>query len=233
VRSFTYGSHVIPYTLEYVQRKTLGITVQPDLSVRVRAPIDADQKRVEQVLKRRAAWIVRQQRFFSQFLPRTPARQYRSGETHLYLGRKYRLRVQERSDEGAKLLGGYLYVYVGDPTNQDRIRTLLERWYRARAEMQFQVRLGECMNSSLGRDLPMPRLRIRRMVCRWGSCSPSGTLSLNLDLIRAPRACIDYVITHELCHLRHRNHSPEFYRLLSSMMPDWQERKLRLEKMLA
>jgi hypothetical protein len=64
---------------------------------------------------------------------------------------------------------------------------------------------------------------------RWGSLSHNGLLTLNTDLIRAPKACIDYVITHELCHLKHHNHGPNFYRLLEKMMPDWERRKTQLE----
>jgi len=75
----------------------------------------------------------------------------------------------------------------------------------------------------------MPRLQVRRNEKRWGSLSRGGILTLNTDLIRAPRECIDYVITHELCHLKCHDHSPEFYRLLEKVMPDWEKRKHKLE----
>jgi predicted metal-dependent hydrolase len=64
---------------------------------------------------------------------------------------------------------------------------------------------------------------------RWGSLSEKGTLTLNVDLIRAPKECIDYVVTHELCHLKHRDHSPEFYKLLESLVPGWERMKQKLE----
>ena len=123
-----------------------------------------------------------------------------------------------------------IHLVPGDPA---RVRRVLERWYAARARTQFRKRLGVCLGTAVGRSVDPPKLQIRRMTKRWGSCGPSGTLTLNLDLIRAPRPCIDYVIVHELCHLKHPNHSQEFYRLLSTAMPDWQERKMRLERMLA
>jgi predicted metal-dependent hydrolase len=233
MRTLQYGSRQIPYRLELRDRKTLAITVFPDLSVRVRAPRQAADAAIEQVLRRRASWILRQQRFFAQFQPRTPPREYVSGETHLYLGRQYRLRVRAAEREGVGLNAGYLYVFTPEPGEAARVRQLLARWYRARARRWFRTRLGACLRSAAGRGLDPPRLQIRRMAARWGSCGPSGTLTLNVDLIRAPRACVDYVIVHELCHLRHPNHSPEFYRLLETSMPDWRERKLRLEKMLA
>lgn len=78
-------------------------------------------------------------------------------------------------------------------------------------------------------ELERPCLHIRKLKTRWGSLSPRGILTLNVDLIRAPGECIDYVIAHELCHLKHRDHGADFYRLLERMMPDWERRKLKLE----
>lgn len=233
MRTFALRNCAIEYTLEFVDRKTLGITVKPDLRVLVRAPLDTDEEALAMILTKRMAWILRQQRFFAQFLPRTPERQYVSGETHLYLGRQYRLRVREAPDGAVKLLGGYIYVFTRNPADRIEVRRLLDRWYVARARPLFRERLDRCMRTVAGKDLATPKIQVRRMMKRWGSCSLSGTLTLNLDLIRAPRACIDYVITHELCHLHHPNHSAEFYELLTSVMPDWQERKLCLEQMLS
>jgi predicted metal-dependent hydrolase len=234
VRSFTYGSLVIPYSLERAPRRTLAITVHPDLAVHVRAPLDTDDAAVERVLRRRVLWIVRQQRFFARFLPRTPERRYISGETHLYLGRQYQLRVRPAEDqEQAKLAGAFLYVFAQEPTAGEKVKSLLQRWYVARAQVRFPERLSACMQSAVGRNIATPELRIRRMTKRWGSCSASGTLTLNVDLIRAPQACIDYVIVHELCHLHNPNHSPAFYQLLCNVMPDWETRKFRLEKLLS
>jgi len=80
---------------------------------------------------------------------------------------------------------------------------------------------------------PVPKLSIRRMKTRWGSLSPKGTLTLNVALIRAPRECIEYVITHELCHMKHPRHDGAFYKLLERHMPDWERRKHKLEMALA
>ena len=176
---------------------------------------------------------MRQQRFFAQFLPRTPARQFISGETHLYLGRQYRLRLRQAEAEDVKLIAGYLYIYVEDTSDVGRVRGLLCQWYAAHAEARFNERLTACMQQIAGWSTPTPRLEIRSLVRSWGSCSPTGRLTLNIDLVRAPRACIDYVILHEICHLVHPNHSREFYKLLTTVLPDWRSRKTRLEKLLS
>jgi predicted metal-dependent hydrolase len=223
----------ISYALVRSARKTTAITVSPDQRVTVRAPQQADADAIERIVQRRSAWIVRQQKFFEQFLPKTPPRAFVSGETHLYLGRKYRLKVSLAEREEVKLRGAYLYICTRTPADPEQVRKALYGWYTAHAKEKFAERLVVCLDSPLGSGMDVPELRIRQMAKRWGSCHASGTLILNLDLIRAPRACIDYVIMHELCHRRYPNHSPQFYTLLTRLLPDWLATKLRLEQILA
>jgi predicted metal-dependent hydrolase len=225
----TVGDTTVSYCLVRSARKTTAITVEPDQKITVRAPLDADAVSIDRIIRKRAAWIMRQQRFFAQFLPKTPARVFVSGETHLYLGRKYRLRVRPSEQEEVKLRGGYLYICTHQPADPEHIKGLLYGWYEAHAQLYLTI----CLDSPLGRSINTPELRIRPLAKRWGSCHFSGILTLNLDLIRAPRACIDYVILHELCHLRYPNHSPQFYELLTRVLPDWKATKLRLEQVLS
>ncbi len=227
------GETTIPYSLVRSPRKTTAITVEPDRKVTVRAPLDADAASIDRIVQRRAAWIIRQQKFFEQFLPKTPPRSFVSGETHLYLGRKYRLRIKLSEQEEVKLRGGYIYVYTRQPADVEQVKRLLYGWYNVHAQKKFTERLAVCLDSPVGRGIAMPQLQIRRMAKRWGSCRATGILTLNPDLIRAPRACIDYVILHELCHLLYPNHSPQFYDLLTRVLPDWRVTKLRLEQVLS
>lgn len=233
MKSISYGGKSICYSLKRSNRKTLAITVEPDMRVLVTAPQLATEEDIERVLRKRALWILRQQRFFAQFLPRTPERQYISGETHLYLGRQYRLRVRQADTPQVKLIGGYIYVFTPDAFSPETIKALLYGWYSAHAQDRFRERLQVCMQKVAGWNIPTPELSIRPMASCWGRCSSSGKLTLNLDIIRAPRACIDYVILHEICHLRHHNHTREFYKLLALLIPDWRETKLRLEHLLS
>ena len=227
------GKNSVAYSIVRSTRKTTAITVTPDQKVTVRTSLDADDAAIERIVRKRAAWIVRQQKFFQQFLPKTPPRTFVSGETHLYLGRKYRLRVRCTEREEVKLQGGFLYVHTAHPADAEEVKALLYGWYEAHAQKRFRERLAVCMESAAGRKIAAPHLEIRRMSKRWGSCRAPGVLTLNLDLIRAPRVCIDYVIIHELCHLHHPNHSPQFYKLLTNVLPDWNAIKLRLEQTLS
>lgn len=225
-----YGRRRIPYFLAYAARKTLAIEVHPDLSVKAIAPRDATDTAIEQRMRKRAAWIVQQQRFFQTFLPTLPPRRYVSGESHRYLGRQYRLRVHQGSDETVKLSRGRLNVHLADPSSTVRIKALVTGWFRQRAEVVFRELFGEVAGKAERHGISAETFEIRRMKNRWGSCTSSGHILLNPDLIIAPKSCIEYVIAHELCHLQEHNHGPRFYRLLQKVMPDWQERRKRLNE---
>lgn len=110
-----------------------------------------------------------------------------------------------------------------------RVRALLETWYREHAEVIFRLRLSRCLKEAPSLHMPAPDIVILRMAKRWGSCTDTGNVLINLELIKTPLDCIEYLIMHELCHLRVHNHSPAYYRLLTRCMPDWQRRKRRLD----
>jgi predicted metal-dependent hydrolase len=224
------GARLIPFQIEYRDRKSLAISVHPDLRLEVVAPLGRTSAQVLPRIEKRSAWILRQWQYFEQYQPTQPGRNHVSGETHLYLGRQYRLKVCQGATESVKLIGPFLQVRTADRSNTGRIRLLLEQWRRDHARLVFERRLRICLQQcpSLKRDHP-PRLLIKKMARRWGSCTKAGNVVLNVDLVNAPTHCVDYVIIHELCHLQIHNHSPAFYRLLSRCLPDWETRKRRLE----
>jgi len=225
----TYGKEQVQFNVLYSARKTLGIEVYPDSKVVVKAPFGTDPAEVQKRVVKRVRWILRQQHYFRQFDPRTPVRQFVGGETHLYLGRQFRLAITAGNQDSVKLTRGYFSVEVKSTVSSDKVKGLLEGWYTAKAAVKFEESFRHCWPYFEKLGMTKPRLQIRRMQKRWGSLSRGGQLTLNTDLIRAPKECIDYVITHELCHLQCHDHSPEFYRLLEKVMPDWEKRKHRLE----
>ena len=200
------------------------------MGVVVTAPRKAALENVLAKVRKRAVWIKRQQRYFSDFLPQTPPRRYVSGETHLYLGRQYRLKIVAAVVDVVKLKGRYLIVQVKGKPVATRVKMLLNDWYLSRARERFTRVLAEGA-ARLGRRLTdVPRLHLRRMAKRWGSWTRRGGIWLNPELVKAPASCIEYVVIHELCHAVHGNHSKEFWRLLQSVMPEWETRKARLER---
>jgi predicted metal-dependent hydrolase len=227
----TYGRDTIRYEVRFLaSRRTLGIEVHPDNRVLVRAPVGCSQELIAERVQKRAGWISRQLTEFERYRPRTPARQYVSGESHLYLGRQYRLKLLPGDATGVKLSRGQLFVSLTSDPDPELVKGLLHRWYLNRARAIFTEVLDACLLHFKG--VEHPRLIVRAMQSRWGSLSRAGTITLNVNLVRAPRPCIEYVVTHELCHIKHRDHDARFFKLLGQMMPDWEQRKQRLEAAL-
>jgi predicted metal-dependent hydrolase len=232
-----FGSKQIDFHLEYSNRKTLGITVKPDLSVLVKAPVDTPLEKIEEKLRKKASWIIRQQSFFLTFHPKTPAKKFMGGETHLYLGRQYRLKVisyklKVKSKE-VKLQGGFLEVYIQD---KNEIKELVEEWYFNKAKEKFYQLAKPLFIEFITKynlSLITFNLSLKNMPTRWGSCTPKGKIILNPELIKAPKGCIEYVIIHELCHLVHHDHTQRFIDLQTKEMKDWEKWKMKLEKLLA
>ncbi|EOF9223586.1 M48 family metallopeptidase [Klebsiella pneumoniae] len=231
--SFIYGDERI--TFECKPRPLVNgrilIKVHPDCRVVVSAPQDTDDQQVLNAVEKRGRWIYQQLRDFRKQLEYITPRQYISGESHYYLGKQYMLKVIVAPSEaqGVKMLRGKLEVTLRHKS-AEKVLQLLTDWYKARAREVFAKRLNAMLEQALWVN-DSPSLRILTMQTQWGSCSPNGRVTLNPNLVKAPRECIDYVILHELCHLAEHNHSERFYRLMGQVMPDWEKTKKRLDGM--
>jgi len=232
--SFIYGDERI--TFERKPRPLVNgrilIKVHPDCRVVVSAPQDTDDQQVLNAVEKRGRWIYQQLRDFRKQLEYITPRQYISGESHYYLGKQYMLKVIVAPSEaqGVKMLRGKLEVTLRHKS-AEKVLQLLTDWYKARAREVFAKRLSAMLEQALWVS-DSPPLRILTMQTQWGSCSPNGRVTLNPNLVKAPRECIDYVILHELCHLAEHNHSERFYRLMGQVMPDWEKTKKRLDGMV-
>ena len=235
--SINFGSRQIDFRLEYSNRKSLGISVTPELLVLVKAPVDTTLEKVKEKIRKKAPWIIRQQSFFLSFHPKTPTRRFIGGESHLYLGRQYRLKVindkLKVTNEYVKLERQFIEVGVFDKSNAKK---LVEKWYLNKAQEKFDKiakPLFEKFTSKHNLSFITYHLSLRCMPTRWGSCTPKGKIILNPELIKAPKGCIEYVIIHELCHLIHHDHTQKFIDLQTKEMKDWEKWKTKLEKLLA
>ena len=225
-----YGTTEIEFELIHTDRDDLAIHVHPDGSVVAEAPAGSEVSAVESKVLKRARWIVRQQETFQEYTTSEPNRLYVSGETHYYLGRRYRLKVVEDERERVRFYRGRIFLHTESIDNWHHKRNLMQKWYRTRARFIFKERLSHCYTRFESLDIPVPDLQIRAMKSQWGSCTFSGKITLNLKLIKVPRKLIDYVIIHELCHLKEHNHSDSFYRLLAHMLPDWEALRQELNQ---
>ncbi len=224
-----WDKYLIKYSVAFKARKTLGISVMPDKSVCVQAPVDSAKEEIEKRIIKRAGWIVKQWQYFDSFGEAMPERRYVSGESHYYLGRQYMLKVEEGKPNSVKYKGRYFEV-VCSP--KSKAKELMKGWYRERAKSKF-AEIAEPIIARYARYGVEPSsIYIQEMASRWGSCTQSGKIILNTELVKMPKPCIEYVITHELTHLLHRNHTKAFYDLLESEMPDWKRWKDKLERFL-
>jgi predicted metal-dependent hydrolase len=228
--SIDFGSKTIDFRLIFSDRKSLGITITPEMEVIVKAPGNAPIERIKEKVIKKAPWIIKQQGFFLSFLPRTPEKRYISGETHLYLGRQYRLKVIEAKSNSVHFRGRFFEVQIRKRSNA---KSMLKQWYRERAKMKFAEIAEPWILRFEKYNVKPDAIYLQKMPKRWGSCTPKGKIILNPELIKAPKPCIEYVIIHELCHLVHPNHTNSFIQLQEKTMPDWEKWKMKLETLLA
>jgi hypothetical protein len=225
---FQYGSRIVNYQLRFSSRKTLGITIRPDSTIQVNAPDNTPLEKIEEKLKKKILWIIKQQSYFLTFEPSQPQRRYMSGESIYYLGRQYRLEVISSTKDEVKYKGRFITVAVKGDKN--RAKELVKEWYKDHAKIKFNEIAEPLVEKFRKFNVKPSSIYIQEMHSRWGSCTPQGKIILNPDLIKVPKACIEYVIIHELCHLLHHHHNKSFFDLQTKLCPDWESRKLKLEK---
>ncbi len=226
-----FGAREINFTLSYSERSSLTIKVHPAMVVEVLAPIGTDQVKVYTKVRSKALWILKQIEYFRSFKPGTLSRRFINGETHLYLGRQYRLKIVPDTTDQIKVYRGQLFIFSSD-TSKPALELQLDQWYKERAKIVFGEIVEEVLPKFKKYKVHQPVINIRKMSQRWGSCTPSGKIILNTEIIKAPKGCIEYVIVHELCHLVHHNHSKLFLNLLNRLLPDWKKWKDRLEYLM-
>lgn len=230
IETIQFGSRTINFRVHYSDRKSLGITVTPEMEVLVKAPAETSMEIVKEKIRKKAPWIIKQQSFFLSFQPKTPKRKYISGETHLYLGRQYRLQIKIGKEDSVKLKGKFIVVTA---SNKSEAKNLLHTWYLDHARTKFHAIATPLIEKFRKHKVKPDSIVLREMPTRWGSCTPKGKIILNPELIKAPKGCIEYVIIHELCHLIHHDHTQKFLDLQTKEMKDWQTWKMKLEKLLA
>lgn len=218
--------------IAWSRRRSLVARLDPQAGLEVRAPLGADRARVERFLIQRKDWILATVAGWRELgLPRPP-RCFVPGEEFLHLGRACRLELAPAEGRarvelcGDRLLAS-LPAGLGEAPRAALVRRLILAWYRRRAGEELTPRVG-AFAAALG--LAAPRLIIADQKARWGSCSPAGVLRLNWRLVMAPPELIDYVAAHEVCHLRRLDHSPAFWGLVEGLIPDWRQRRRRLNQ---
>ncbi|MFV1602337.1 MULTISPECIES: M48 family metallopeptidase [unclassified Phaeobacter] len=234
-KNFTlvYGEERIPYAVNPDPKRTtrIAIHVDPDGSVVVDAPPEFEDSRVQSAVQKRARWVIDNVVEARHRFDHVRPKEYVSGEQVLYLGRRYVLKViQETVDKPSVRLKGNRLVVTTRSGDPEDVRGRMRGWYRVKARDYFARRLTELASRLPWIDAE-PSFRLLNMTRQWGSCSPNGQINLNPNLIKAPRECVEYVLMHELAHLKHHDHGPEFWKLIDHHVPEWNDTKRNLDIM--
>ena len=206
--------------------KNITLKVRPNGEAILTAPNSASDEHIKFIMQKRVQWIAQKRAFFASF--KMPQKEYVSGEDFRYLGRSYRLKVVQSKEERVKLQRDYLELFVKDKSDLKRRENLIYEWCHEKAMIYF-FNILQKFNKIVKQDIKS--VKLRQMKTRWGSCNPyKSYINLNIELIKKPKSCIEYVVFHELVHLLYPDHSKKFYDYLTLYMPDWQKRKEILEK---
>ena len=224
LRTLKCGKDTIHYEVVFSSRKTLQITVHRDQRVVVKAPRIISMVSIENNLKKRSRWIQKKMDYFKKYKLEIVDQKYVDGENHLYLGCQYPLKIESSDMNNVELKNGFFIIKTHQKISE-HIQKLMMSWYRVRAEFVFQEIFESCWQKFKKKGMKKPSLKLRKMKRRWGSLSRSGKLTLNIQLIKASKVCIEFVVYHELCHIVHFNHGKGFYELFDRTMPDWREHK--------
>jgi predicted metal-dependent hydrolase len=223
-RIFAYGVDEYEYYVSYQDRKSVRLTVYPNLKIVLYCPLEYNQAKVDSFLKRKFIWLKKQLKDLKRLQPRRNHREYVSGESFLYLVRQYKLIVEQADKNSVHFTNGKIKLQT---KNVRENKEILEQWYQERAKKVFQERYKLMLKKFDYKFIP--DLSLRKMQKRWGSFLTKKKILLNPELIKASKECIDYVIVHELCHMKHQNHSSDYYRFLTSKFPNWKSVKEELE----
>lgn len=228
--SVQWNGTLFPFTLCRSRRRTISITVRPDLSLSVRAPLLTPQASIRDFVIRKAGWILKVWARIGQLPPRDLL-SYEEGTPIPLLGEVYPLAFREGGRKSVTISEGKLLLISPEPVTAEEIRLMIEGWYRKQAREIIPHRLAACHSQMSPERIPLPPFTVRPMKSRWGSYSyRSSRVCLNLHLLSAPPACLDYVIIHELCHIKVRHHGPDFWALVERYAPDYRIARDLLKK---
>ena len=219
-----FGTRTIPFEVIYRKRKTLEIGVEPPERVTVVAPADTPKDVILQKVRSRAAWIVQKLFLFQRMEYQPIKREFVNGESFLYLGRNYSLQLivdPNIKKPEVKLYQGKFYVTTPD-RNEQRIRRAMEQWYRSKTLEKVMERISYYQRYF---DRKPAAVRVKEQQKRWASCTTRNELLFNWRCVMAPSPVLDYIVVHEMCHMYHKNHSRDFWELLASILPDYEDRK--------
>ena len=220
----------IEFKVIYSRRRSLGISVLPDSSVIVRVPYLTSNKTISRIVQKKAAWIIKHRDNYKIREHIQPGRIYENDSIHLFRGKESVLKIEKTTRSYIRFNCSIIELGLQKSDDPEAIKKLLYKGYKDEAAKAFPVMVSNIISRYENEKFNPTGLIIRTMKRRWGSCSNKGIITLSTELIKLPDLYLEYVIIHELCHLKHHNHGTGYYRLLSELYPDWRQVRKELRK---
>lgn len=226
-----YGEKKIEFEIQYKKRKSVRISVKPNLEVEVIAPKGITDEIIKKIIFKKASWILKRKDYLEKHLSSFEYKYYVSGEVHRYLGNEYTLKVIKDTKNHVNLKDEFIYIHTIHENQREYNKKLLYKWYKECSKKKFGEMFDVCYEKIKKYDVEKPTWAMRKMKARWGSYHPKKNhILLNTELAKVSSYEIEYVIMHELCHVKQPNHSKKFYNFMESVMPDWKEREKKINK---
>ena len=220
----------------FVQRKNIkniNLKVNLDKKVTMSIPMKMEIEIAKEFVKKKADWIKKQQNYYESFAEEKENITFENGETVYLLGKQYKMKIIPNTTNNIVTKGKYFEINIKEKyiENKKYIRKVYDKWLKEYAERILNDLIIRYQSTLKKYNIRIPKLEIRQMKSRWGSCIPSNNkVIFNLNLIKTPMCCIEYVVLHELSHFKYQNHSKNFYNFITIFMPDWKERKKILDE---
>ena len=220
----------IEFKVVYSRRSTIGISVLPDSSVIVRVPYLTSLKTINRIVKEKYFWVIKHRDNYRELDNSSRNKSYTSGETYLFRGKESLLKIEKSAKPYVIFFDSTIELGTEKTDDPETVRRLLYKGYKNEAITHFPILMRKVLSEHENEKFKPEGLIIRTMKRRWGSCSNKGIVTLSTELIKLSDQYIEYVITHELCHLKHHNHGPNFYKLLTEIYPEWKTVRRELRK---
>jgi predicted metal-dependent hydrolase len=221
---------IIDYKIIYSRRRSIGISIGPDSGVVVRAPYRTSMKAIENLVISKSTWIKKHLENYKSAIRINNNKVFTDGVPVLYRGKEYHIRIIESTNYFVNLNENIIEIRLRNIEERDKAVLMLEKWFKLNAEEIFRRKFEEILMRFRNYNFTTSEFSVRALKRRWGSCTSKGKITLSSELVKLDDIYLEYVMLHELCHLKHHNHSTEYYNLLTELFPEWKQRRKELRR---
>jgi predicted metal-dependent hydrolase len=218
------------YKIIFSRRRSITISISPHNGVVVRAPKSVSPERIDKFVNEKSAWIKKHLNNYSGSVRINYGKKYTDGECHFFMGKEHILRLTGSPRPFVRKYDDIIEVGLPDSSDTRKVKNLLDKFYREQALQYFRLLLENILKKYGSYRFEPSSMVVRASKSRWGSCSPKGRISISSELIKLDDRFYEYIIVHELCHLKHPNHGRGFYSLLEELLPDYKLVRKELRK---